>query len=372
MFKLVAGNTSNTDSPKQPRSSFVFAESNDLAFAAHAGSLAIVADGLGEPEMGEMASRAAVAAFQIAYARKGSREAIPDALRRSLHEANVAVLALAAQMGRRSNVGTTLAAAVIHDKSLYWICVGDTRLYLLRDGRLAQVNADHVAGSKAWPPVIAGWLEGKQPRNELAAVEGRTARVASSLGRNYLGQNSLGQVQLVHVDAAVRGYPLREEDVVLLCSAGVYRSISEAEIAAAFLHGSPASACETVKAWSLAQDRARPEDLTLVAIRCQWTMPLAPALAPRSTQQLGRILVAAVCLAILLTSWMAADAVSDYWLAAKSQQTHGAHQVQPAVVTAPPHPFLPKPSAAKRVSEPVEKPSEDNTARPVENLNDND
>jgi serine/threonine protein phosphatase PrpC len=343
MFKLVAGSTSHSGLQKQSRGSFAFVEPDDLAFAVHAGSLAIVADGLGEPEAAEVSGRTAVAAFQIAYGRKSSKETIPDALRRSLHEANVAVLAATAQMGGRSNAGTTLAAAVIHGKLLYWICVGDTRLYLLRDGVLAQVNADHVARSAPC--------------------------VGSCLGKNYVGQ-----AQTAQADAAVRGYPLREEDVVLLCSAGVYREMGEAEIAAAFLHGSPASGCETVRAWTLERERVRPEDLTLVAIRCQWAMPLAPVLATRSTQQLGRILVAIICVAILITSWMAANAVSDYWMAARSQQPQ---RTKPAVLAAPAHPLLPKPSAAKRVSEPVEKPSLDSPSRPVEqpseqHLDDND
>jgi len=64
---------------------------------------------------------------------------------RTLAAANRAVYELACRSEGEVQVGTTLVAAVVHGRSLYWAAAGDSRLYLYRgvDGSLTQCTQDH-------------------------------------------------------------------------------------------------------------------------------------------------------------------------------------------------------------------------------------
>ena len=79
----------------------------------HAGSLAIVCDGMGGMEHGDAASRIAVSAFISAYEEKASAESIPEALVRSARYANQQVVGLATALNLLGGVGTTLVAAAV-------------------------------------------------------------------------------------------------------------------------------------------------------------------------------------------------------------------------------------------------------------------
>lgn len=371
MFKLVPGNAQDIGSQRNQQDAFAFSDQEDEAFVAHGGVLAIVADGMGELKAGKSASRAAVATFLAGYSRKTSRETIQASLRRCIDEANAATLIEARETGDAGKAGATLAAAVIHDASLYWVCIGDIRLYLLRAGQLIQVNAGLRYGKLDWSSVISGAVLPGQVTSRLSADNLQVDRVAS-----YLGQPAL-----TGVDASVRGYPLREEDVILLCTEGVYRSLSEGEIAAAFLRADPDEACETIRDCVLAKGRAHQDNLTAIAIRCdaeasqiemQRQIPALVMAEERKTlRQPNRILMGVLCFAVLVASWLAASAVSDCWLA-RTAPTAG--HVQPVVVQSPalPHPLRPKPSAAKRAPQTSESVSPAVPSAPIQFLNDND
>lgn len=101
--------------------------------------LYIVADGLGGHEAGEIASNLAIEKIQ-AYAPKR-----PDAaaLMRAVHRANETVIRAVEEGVGKPGMGTTVTAAIIADGKVVIAQVGDSRAYLLRSGRLAQMTEDH-------------------------------------------------------------------------------------------------------------------------------------------------------------------------------------------------------------------------------------
>src|SRR5579871_1082496 len=107
-MRFLPGNAQHIGSRHSQQDSFGFGDPDDQAFLEHAGFLAIVCDGMGGMEYGDAASRTAVRAFLDAYRRKTPGETIPDALERSVHEANQQVVALASSLGLVEGVGTTL------------------------------------------------------------------------------------------------------------------------------------------------------------------------------------------------------------------------------------------------------------------------
>jgi protein phosphatase len=133
-MRFLPGNAQHIGARHSQQDSFGFSDPSNAAFTGHGGFLAIVCDGMGGMEFGDEASRTAVKTFLEAYARKTPEENIPEALERSVREANTQVVELAARLGMKDGVGTTLVAAALHKNSMYYISVGDSGLFLCAPG----------------------------------------------------------------------------------------------------------------------------------------------------------------------------------------------------------------------------------------------
>ncbi|HEY8543848.1 MAG TPA: protein phosphatase 2C domain-containing protein [Acidimicrobiales bacterium] len=107
------------------------------------GDLAVVADGMGGPGGGEIAARLAVETLREAFAADPTATGLVEAVRR----ANAAVWAHAEAHPDLAGMGTTIAAVARvtdgGDDRLAVVNVGDSRAYLLQDGRLSRLTADH-------------------------------------------------------------------------------------------------------------------------------------------------------------------------------------------------------------------------------------
>jgi serine/threonine protein phosphatase PrpC len=112
-------------------------------------------------------------------------------------------------------MGSTVIAAMIRDDEVHWISVGDSPFYLVTEGRLERLNADH-----SMAPQIAALLA----RGMLTAEE-----AASHPGRHTLREAVMGE-PITLIDEGRRR--LGPQDRLLLCSDGV-QSLDEPTIAAA-------------------------------------------------------------------------------------------------------------------------------------------
>jgi PPM family protein phosphatase len=257
-MKFVAGNAQDIGARPQQQDAFGFSDPGDPKFVAHAGFLGVVADGMGGLTHGSDASRSAVHAFLSAYTRKSAGESIPKALTRCLGEANLGVLRVAQNVPPGDEVGTTLVAAVLHDHTLYWVSVGDSRIYLLHGSTLTQLTADHVYARELNHQVAEGRIT---LRDALVHPE------RSSL------TSYLGQVEPAHVDKNVRPLHVNNDDCVMLCSDGFYRALTDQELVTAF-RTPPQAACDTLVRKALAKQRKQQDNLTVIALRSHTRAPL--------------------------------------------------------------------------------------------------
>jgi PPM family protein phosphatase len=244
------GNAQHQGARDAQQDSFAFSDPDDRDFAAHAGLLGIVADGMGGMAHGGAAGAAAVRALLAAYDTKSPDESIAAALRRAMHTANEAVVALARATGEPDDVGTTAAAVVVHEATLQWASVGDSRVYLWRGGRLVQATVDHVYAADLDVKVAAGRMT-----EEAAATDPDREALTSHLGNAHLRA----------IDHSVRPLPLFEGDRVLVCSDGLYRALTPEELSAP-LAGNPQRACETLVERALAKRHDRQDNLTVIVI----------------------------------------------------------------------------------------------------------
>lgn len=168
--------------------------------------LYVVADGMGGHAAGEVASEIAV---QVIAERAPST---PDGaeLSAAVGAANEEIL-LAARDGRgRDGMGTTVTAAILEGERLVIAQVGDSRAYLLHQGRLQQLTRDHS--------LVADMIEAGRLTPEEARVHP---------GRSVITR-ALGSVEGTQPDI----YELNVEagDRLLLCSDGLTGMVRDAEI----------------------------------------------------------------------------------------------------------------------------------------------
>ena len=175
----------------------------------------ILCDGMGGLEGGELASSTAAKTLALSLCEMDPTCDIPTFLEAQAHMLNQMIRALPALNGERGLSGTTLTAAVIINASLYWLSVGDSRIYIIREQEIAVVTRDHS---------YALTLEQRVREGKLTAVE-----AAGDPQRDAL-ISFLGMEELELIDFNRNAFALRDGDLVLLCSDGLYRSLCEADI----------------------------------------------------------------------------------------------------------------------------------------------
>jgi PPM family protein phosphatase len=207
--------------------------------ALHVGRhLVVVADGLGGHVSGEVASAAAVEAIR-AFDRPAAPDELVGRLARAVAEANAALRRRIEAEPELAGMGTTLVALTWSGSTAVLAHVGDSRAYLLRDGRLAQLTEDH------------------QYRNLLSTAE-QVPTLAERLTR-FLDGRAEG------VSADITTHELRAGDRWLLCTDGLSSYVATEVIHAAL--GADAGADEAAdRLVALALEAGGHDNITVVVL----------------------------------------------------------------------------------------------------------
>src|SRR5271155_1386914 len=172
-----------------------------------------LADGVGGQADGEVASRLAIESVLSGFSSVSSTEALTAAMTRLIRTANQRVYEASGDTYRSGGMATTIVACAIRYDRAIVAHVGDSRCYLIRRGQANALTRDHT-------------VAGEQLRMGLL-----TSRQAAAANTANLLSRSLGSELFVNVD--VSDHLLTPGDVLLLCSDGLHRSVTPAEIAAA-------------------------------------------------------------------------------------------------------------------------------------------
>ncbi|UWQ81728.1 protein phosphatase 2C domain-containing protein (plasmid) [Leisingera sp. S132] len=136
-------------------------------FMAGAGAgFAVLADGMGGHAAGDVAARIVVTeVFAELKLRTGEPELLEPAIGAVLHNAADGANACLGEYAshqpqvQEQGMGATLLAPVLFRDRLYWISVGDSPLYLFRDGALIRLNADHSMAAELEKLVARGRMD---------------------------------------------------------------------------------------------------------------------------------------------------------------------------------------------------------------------
>jgi serine/threonine protein phosphatase PrpC len=193
-------------------------------WARHGIVLAMVADGMGGAAAGEEASRLVTEAIQADFLgeargsetlRDLSEDELAEKMRSAVRRANRAVLDRANEKPELQGMGTTITLALVRNNRVIVAHVGDSRAYLIdgHEGWINQITDDHS--------FVEALLASGHITSEQAAVHPM---------RNVL-YRALGQVDDTEADLYRR--TLTEGDWLVLCSDGLTRHVTPAEITAA-------------------------------------------------------------------------------------------------------------------------------------------
>lgn len=180
------------------------------------GSLAVICDGMGGMECGEVASKVAVEKLVGDFETWEDEESPTAFLQKEAGRMDQAVASIADAQGDRLDTGTTVVSVIIQDNSLYWLSVGDSRIYVLRGEEMLCVTQDHNYELR-----LRKWLQtGEITQEEYDQKSDQKEALIS-----YLGMDGLELV-----DSNVRPLILLSGDRILLCSDGLYKCLPEEKI----------------------------------------------------------------------------------------------------------------------------------------------
>jgi PPM family protein phosphatase len=213
--------------------------------------LMAVADGLGGHPKGEVAAELAVRLLGAAFEREAQPKlADPDGfLVRSMGAAHAAIVREAERRELSDAPRTVLVACVVQDGFAHWTHVGDSRLYLLRDGRIAHRTRDHT--------VVQELLDAGRIREEAMTTHPE---------RNRLLQ-CLGGYQVPRPDPTSRAR-LAKNDIVLLCSDGFWNPLTQRQMMHALMSRQLTPAIDELT--ELAERRAGPTSDNISVIAMTW------------------------------------------------------------------------------------------------------
>lgn len=254
-------------------------------YTREAGLFAL-ADGMGGHPEGEVASQLALQTMAARF----QREAVPslkDPLR-FLHEAMMAghhqLLRYATERGLMDTPRTTLVGCVLQDHSAYWAHCGDSRLYLVRGGKLIARTRDHSY-------------------TELQTTMSQVVSIAEHLNRNVLF-TCLGSPGKPMIDTSG---PLRLHpgDRLLLCSDGLWSALSDGVICEQLTRPSLGDAVPELVEQALRSAGPKSDNVTVLCIEWEAAED-AETQGGVSTQSLGDRVFAST-----IQASMAGDAPPD-------------------------------------------------------------
>ncbi len=173
----------------------------------------IVCDGMGGMSSGDLASADVVKYFVETLSGAEKNCDIPALLVKTAHESNEILLNRYTKQG--NDAGTTLSCVYIVKNQLYWISIGDSRIFMIRGEEMASLTREHNHALQLQELVV----EGKMSQDEANSSANREALVS------YIGAPTLD-----YIDISNSPLTLFENDIILICSDGLTKTLTEQEI----------------------------------------------------------------------------------------------------------------------------------------------
>lgn len=216
----------------------------------------LVADGMGGHDAGDFASQTLVAEMNR-LTPAASAPALLSAMEARVLEANRILRDAAASRGGHSVIGCTLASLIIFRDAFACVWSGDSRVYRVRHGRIAQISRDHTEAQ------------------ELVDMGTLTPAEAKTWPRRNVITRAIGVHDVPELEM-IQGR-IEDGDIYILCSDGLTEHVADDEILSAANLRPLGRICGQLIDWTLA--RGAKDNVTVVAIGCREVTMIAPGAA---------------------------------------------------------------------------------------------
>jgi len=179
--------------------------------AAAKGDLVVVADGMGGHQGGAVASRLAVETI-VNFYRSAPSGPLDATLHEAIRRASERIFQAAQQKPELAGMGTTCTALALADGRAHVVHVGDTRAYLIREGKIRRLTADQT------------WVQAMAEQGVISPGDAERHP-----DRNILMQ-ALGTPRPPHSAALPEPLPLQAGDLFLLCTDGLSGLVQDEEL----------------------------------------------------------------------------------------------------------------------------------------------
>jgi len=228
------------------------------------GLLFAIADGMGGYAHGGLASSLALETFYGTLANQNGNS-ILKTLQRGVEAANLRVYQKARELDA-GRMGTTLTAAYVFDDMLYLAHVGDSRAYLIRDGRAICLTDDHTT--------VGDMVRSKIISSDKLRTHAQRSVLTKAIGTDLFIQPDIIQKKL------------KEGDRLILCSDGVW-SVVEDEEFAQVASGSPSVDEVSKNLIDLALDHNTDDNASVVIFHLRKLIPVAAENKSHNTKTTG-------------------------------------------------------------------------------------
>lgn len=177
--------------------------------------MALVCDGMGGMADGGRASQTAVQLMTQGFQKieKLPQVDIPGFFRQGIKIIDKRISEFPKENGKGS--GTTMVACIAENNKLFWASVGDSRIYIIRGNEIQQITRDH----NYWLRLQQKVKDGEMTMEEAMMKKQKEALIS------FLG---IGNISLM--DVISTPFEMRLGDVVMLCSDGITKTLSDEQI----------------------------------------------------------------------------------------------------------------------------------------------
>ena len=202
----------------------------------------VVADGMGGHAAGDVASQTVVECMTQLSSANGSLSTLVDAAEDKLLEANRRLLALAVNQHQRT-IGSTAVALLARGKYAACLWAGDSRVYRIRGKKTERLTQDHAM------------VEDLVSSGLMSRDEAISHPQANRITR------AIGAMPGLFIDVEL--FPIEQNDIYVLCSDGLYKELTDAEIGKT-LNGNEQAVDALI---NLALERRARDNVTAIAVK---------------------------------------------------------------------------------------------------------
>lgn len=247
------GNSQNQGARPYQEDSFGYSNIIDSTIVTNKGMLAILSDGMGGLSNGKSVADYVVQASIAMFDSLNPQANISEQLENTVRCINNSVCEQYAADGS-SKAGATMVLAYIFKNRIYWITVGDSRLYCYRNGHMLQMNEDHDYKNQLYREYIS---------------EGGNLRDIEEDSQKDSLVCFIGKRDIPYVDVSLRGYRINPNDTFVLCSDGIYNGISQDSMKDILSNYDAQTASEKIVSHILSSRFPGQDNMTVMVIKCE-------------------------------------------------------------------------------------------------------